>query len=46
MVWDEQNQVPATLDGKPLVGMPKPRAEIARDVLERIDVGQNKIKYH
>jgi hypothetical protein len=37
MVWDEQDETPATLGGKPLVGMNRYRAEMARNVLERID---------
>jgi hypothetical protein len=36
-VWDDLNEVPATLGGKQLIGMPKFRAETARDVLERIE---------
>ena len=46
MVWDEQKEVPATLGGKPLIGMPKFRAEIACDVLEKIDDAQNKLIRH
>jgi hypothetical protein len=44
MVWDERQQVPAALGSKPLIGMPLPRAETVRDVLERIDTAENEIK--
>jgi hypothetical protein len=43
-VWDGLNQTPAALGGKPLVGMPLPRAETVRDVLERIDAAENECK--
>jgi hypothetical protein len=42
MVWDETKKGPATLGGKPLVGLPKHRADTARNILERIEAADTK----
>lgn len=38
-VWDDVANVPATLDGKQLIGLPKTRAETLRKLLAQIDSG-------
>jgi hypothetical protein len=42
MVWDNEKEAPANLDGKSLTGMNKFRAETACHVLEQIDVAEHK----
>lgn len=39
-VWDGTREEPATVDGRPLIGLTRQRAETARDILERIEVGK------
>jgi hypothetical protein len=36
-VWDGLKEEPATIDGRPLIGLTHHRAEAARDILERIE---------
>jgi hypothetical protein len=38
-VWDDVANLPAKLDGKPLIGLPKTRAETLRKLLRQIDSG-------
>lgn len=39
-VWDATKGEPATVDERPLIGLPRDRADALRDILERIETGK------
>lgn len=40
-VWDNRDDEPAVLSGKPLIGLPKLRAETLARLLQKIDEGKD-----